>query len=110
MPCLRAPRAQLAVSPGYSVSTYYTHTTSDDIVSFNWDASSNLYYMTDNDAIWKTNGGAPVNIYSAPSVPGDTYFAGANVTTIGNYVYFNDSDFNGEYIYAEWAASQGRRR
>lgn len=98
---LRA-QAQITVSPGYSISTYYTHTaTAADIVSFDWDASSNLYYLTDDDAVWQTSGGTPTNIYTAPAATADdAYFSGASVTTIGNYVYFNDSDYYGEYIHA----------
>lgn len=84
-------RATLTVvDPNTSVSTYYTNNTADPIVSFDRDASSNLYYMTysgfpDTD-VWKTSGGTPTNIYHNA----DTY-AGASVVTIGDYVYFSDN-------------------
>ena len=83
--------AQLTVlAPGYGVQNYYTHTTGDGIISYDWDSSSNLYYMTSagfpDTSVWKTSGGAPTSIYANPS-----NFAGASVVAIGNYVYFNDS-------------------
>ncbi len=92
-------------SPGYAAYSIYAHTSSDSIVSFDWDASANLHYMTTagfpDVNIWRTTGGAPVNIYAAPS-----NFAGANVVAIGNYIYFNDSDLtNLQYIRGYEAAS-----
>src|SRR3982751_5150742 len=48
------------VDPGTSISTYYTHPTSDSIVSFDRDSSANLYYLTtaaatfDHTNFWKT--------------------------------------------------------
>lgn len=88
------------VDPGYSAVPYYTHTTSDNIVSYDWDANANLYYMTSagfpDINMWVTNGGAPVNIYANPN-----NFAGASVVDIGNFVYFNDSDTsNNQNIHA----------
>ncbi|EDY20208.1 hypothetical protein CfE428DRAFT_2132 [Chthoniobacter flavus Ellin428] len=94
-------RAQLmVVGDGYTAVPYYTHTTSDNIVSYDWDANANLYYMTSTGFpdinMWKTNGGSPVNIYANPN-----NFAGASVVDIGNFVYFNDSDFsNNQNIHA----------
>jgi hypothetical protein len=93
-------RAQLTVvAQGYAVDPYYTHTTTDSIISFDWDANAELYYMTSagfpDVAVWKTNGGAPVSIYANPN-----NFAGGDVVDIGNFIYFNDSDFsNNQFIH-----------
>ena len=47
-------------------------------------------------AVWKTNGGAPVNIYANAS-----RFSGASVVSIGDFIYFNDSDFsNTQYVHS----------
>jgi len=94
-------RAQLTVvAQGYSVDPYYTHTTSDSIISFDWDANAELYYMTSagfpDVEVWKTNGGTPTNIYSNPN-----NFAGGSVVDVGNFIYFNDSDFsNNQFIHS----------
>ncbi len=77
-------------NPGFAGNTYYTHTTSDNIISYDWDASDNLYYMTSagfpDTNVWLENGNNPTNIYSEPN-----NFAGASVISIGDYIYFNDS-------------------
>jgi hypothetical protein len=93
--------ADPVVSPGFGLETYYSHTTGDSIISFDRDASSNLYYMTSagfpDVSVWKYSGGpTPSTIYSNPS-----NFAGASVLTIGDYVYFNDSNSLGtQFIHA----------
>jgi len=94
----RAQAQITVVDPAYAISTYYTHNTDDAIVSYDWDSSANLYYMTfagyPDVTVWKTNGGAPTSIYANAN-----NFAGATVLRIGDYVYFNDSDLsNNQFI------------
>ncbi len=88
------------VAPGFGITTFHTHSSSDGIVSFDWDASANLYYMTTagfpDVAVWKVVAGTPASIYANPN-----RFSGASVVAIGDYVYFNDSDFsNTQYIHS----------
>lgn len=88
-----APAAPIP-APGFGVETYYTHSTSANIVSFDRDASNNLYYMTAPPGFgsgidfWKSSGGTPTNLFSNGSS-----FAGNSVVKIGDYVYFNDGNF-----------------
>jgi hypothetical protein len=102
-------RAQLTVTgSGYGVDTYYTHTNSDHIISYDWDANENLYYMTTpadfsgGTAVWKSSGGSPTSLYANGST-----FAGASVVTIGNYVYFNDSDLSGNQTIHDFGPLNG---
>ncbi len=91
--------AQLTVlAPGYSVAPYYTDTTGDDIVSYDWDASTKLYYMTATSSfgfggIFRFDGTT-----TTQPVPSSDQFPGNSVVTIGNYVYFNDDGSN-QHIY-----------
>lgn len=85
---------------GFGVSVFYTHSSADGIISYDWDAAQNLYYMTaagfPDVTVWKSSGGAPTGIYANPN-----RFSGASVVAIGDYVYFNDSDFsNAQYIHS----------
>jgi hypothetical protein len=81
------------VAPDIDVSTYYTHSSADSVVSFDRDSSGKLYYLTttaatfNNTNFWSTTGGSPTNLYSAPS-----NFPGASVVASGNYVYFGDGN------------------
>lgn len=87
-------QAATTYSPGYSGLVNQTHTNSDNIISFDWDASHHLYYMTSSGFpdvnVWLDDGGVPLqNIYSEPN-----NFVGASLLTIGSHVYFNDSTFS----------------
>jgi hypothetical protein len=89
------------LTPEARYSPYYTHTSDDSIVSFDWDASGNLYYQTSTPSflfggIFKYDGSN-----TTQPVAADTdYFAGASVVAIGDYVYYNNSDWsNNQYIY-----------
>jgi hypothetical protein len=88
---------QSSVSPGYNVSNYYTSSnTTDNIVSFDWDASDNLYYDTATPSfnfggLYEVSGTTTTN-----PVAGTSDFSGASVVAIGNYVYYNTSDASGD--------------
>ena len=96
--------AALSAQTGYAAFSIYAHTTSDSIISYDWDAAANLHYMTLagflDVNIWRTTGSTPFNIYAAPS-----NFSGASVVAIGDYVYFNDSDFSGTQFIRGYAAA-----
>ena len=81
------------VAAGYGAQTVYTHSTTDSIISYDWDASHGLHYMTSagypDVQVWRTTGGPATSVYSAPS-----NFAGASVVSIGGTIYFNDSNFS----------------
>ncbi len=99
--------AQITVlAPGFGIQTFYTHTTSDDIVSYDWDTSANLYYMTyagfPDVSVWKYGGGAPLSIYANAN-----NFAGASVVTIGDYVYFNDSNLSNTQFIHRYGPTSG---
>jgi hypothetical protein len=89
------------VNPDYSVNPYYTSPdTSDSIISYDWDASNNLYYMNASsgynfDGLNEVSGGKTTNV-----VPASSDFSGESVVVIGNNVYYNTSDANDvQYIY-----------
>jgi hypothetical protein len=98
-PAFAAPTA----SPGYATSLFYTHNTSDRIVSYDWGTGSNVYYQTNSPAFggfgyggfFGWNGGAPVELQNGSAAN----FAGASVVTIGDYVYYNAGLFVGTPIY-----------
>lgn len=94
------------VSPGFGLEVYYSHTTNDAIISFDRDSSSNLYYMTaagfPDTSVWKYSGGAPAAIYTNANT-----FAGASVLTIGDYVYFNDSNLSGTQFIHGYGPTSG---
>jgi hypothetical protein len=90
--------AHAALTPASGYLPYYTHTNSDAIVSYDWDASGNLYYQTATPAygfggFFMYDGATTTTI-----APGNSNFPGASVLTIGDYVYYNDSDFTNQYI------------
>lgn len=84
----------ITYSNGFSSVAAYTHTNSDSVVSFDWSGTGQLFYMTSSGYpdinVWRDNGGSPQAVYSEPS-----NYAGASVTAIGNYIYFNDSTGGG---------------
>jgi hypothetical protein len=97
---LHSADAQPNTAPGFSATPLYTHSTSDTIVSYDWAAATGLYYMTSaadfgtGVGLWKATGSAPQNFYT-----NSNNFGGNSVVTIGDYVYFNDSDLsNNQFI------------
>ena len=96
----RAQAQPTVVAPGFGIETFHTHASGEAIVSFDWDASANLFYMTTagfpDIAVWKVVAGLPVGIYANAN-----RFSGASVVAIGDFVYFNDSDFsNTQFIHS----------
>lgn len=91
---ITAVHGELDVSPSFNLETVYTHSTSDLVGSYDWTDSGDLYYITSsssflNASAWRATAGSPVNIYSDPN-----QFGGASLVSIGDYVYFNSSDFS----------------
>jgi hypothetical protein len=88
--------------PTYSVSTFYTDPQANNIVSFDWTGPTSFAYMTADSnyntyftGVYAVNSGSNSTV-----VPGSgSVYVGANVVTIGNYVYFNNSNNAGGYIY-----------
>lgn len=84
---------------GYTATSYYTHSTSDSIVSFDWDTSGNLYYAASDagssfKGFYRSSGGTTTTLAA-----GNSDWAGASVVTQGAYVYYNTSDFTNQKIY-----------
>ncbi|KAF0095635.1 MAG: Uncharacterized protein E1N59_1130 [Puniceicoccaceae bacterium 5H] len=91
--CLAAsPILQAAIfyEGGHTGYAYLTHSDTDTVISYDWGASGDLYYMTSGGYpdvdVWKTSGGTTSNIYANAN-----NYAGASVVAVGDYVYFNDS-------------------
>jgi hypothetical protein len=82
----------------YSVTPYYTDPQANSVVSYDWSGAGDFYYMTQNDyvftGVYEVSGGVNSTIDPATNFA----FAGANLVTIGNNVYYNYSDFSGFYI------------
>ncbi len=84
--------------PAYSVSTVFNGANSaDDLYSYDW-SGGNLYYAESSpgdtfDGLYENNSPTPV-------VAANSDFSGASVVSIGNYVYYNDSDNANENIFA----------
>jgi hypothetical protein len=93
-------RAQITVvDPAYQFSPFLTHTNSDGVVSYDWGTDGSVYYQTATSSftfggLYQFSGSAPAQV-----VAGSSDFVGASVVAIGNYVYFNTSDFNNTNIY-----------
>ncbi len=84
--------ANFAGNSGYIAKTHYNNPhVGETFVSFDWDANTNLYYSTGRPdwnlgmSLYRHDGTTASNLFTAAGV-----FAGARVTRIGNYVYFND--------------------
>jgi hypothetical protein len=84
------------IDPNYSTSTYFTHGNSDTVQSYDWDASNNLFYSTTTASF---NFGGLYKAGTGQVVAGSSDFASTSVTRIGNYVYYNTSDFSNQKIY-----------
>ncbi len=92
-------------SSNYLVQTYYANPhAGETLVSFDWDANTNLYYSTgrpDYDlglSVYRWNGTAVSNLYTDA-----TAFSGSRVTAIGGRIYFNDGG-----TYARWTCDYYR--
>jgi len=86
--------AALAFSSGYSGTTAYTHSNSDDIYSYDWGSDGKIYLGAINSSyksggIYSYDGSSTSTIQAASNT-----YAGASVVAIGSSIYFNDADFN----------------
>lgn len=95
-----AAPAFAGITPTSGYSTYYTHTNSDSIVSFDWDVAGTLYYQSavygyQFGGIYKYDGVNTTSLVAADSA----LFSGASVQVAGDYVYYNNSDMsNNQFI------------
>ena len=89
--------AQLtAVDPSYSATPYFTHSNADNIVSYDWAANGSVYYQTSTSGftfggLYRDNGGVSTQVVAGSN----SVFSGASVVSIGQYVYYNNSDSSG---------------
>lgn len=100
-----AALAQLTPSGGYHASEMYA--VSDGLLSaFTIGSDNNLYYMKSGASYMGTSflrwdGSTTTTLYNAPME-----FAGAGVTAVNDWIYFNSSDFsNIQYIHGHQAGS-----
>ena len=90
-------RAQLtAVDPSYSATPYFTHTNADNVVSYDWAANGSVYYQTSTSGFtfggfYQDSGGISTQVVAGST----SVFSGASVVSIGQYVYYNNSDSSG---------------
>jgi hypothetical protein len=105
-------RADITIdNPSYSATSVYTDTDNNSIVSFDWDASNNLYYQTavtsdysyNLGGFYKVNSGVTSTLLSGST----SAFAGESVVSIGNDIYFNDSDTSGNQNIYKYDPSSG---
>ncbi len=88
------------LDPGYSFSTYHTHSVATSaVVSFAWDASDAVYYQTATSAfafggLFRWNG-----VTQSTAVAGNSDFPGAGVIRIGDSIYFNTEDFTSQKVF-----------
>lgn len=86
------------LDPNYGVQSYYTHSTTDSIVSYDWASDGGLYYMTSTSSYsfggFYRAGATPTTIAGANA----GLFPGASVVALGGYVYYNTSDFSNTQI------------
>ena len=93
--------ADLSADSGYSVTDYYTQSgTSDNIQSFDWDPSGNLYFEDASpsytfDGLYEVKGsqvaaGTATNVVAGNS----SQYPGESVVSVGNNIYYNTSDSN----------------
>ena len=79
------------VDPSYSASVFHTHSSPHSIVSFDWGADNSLVYMTSTESyqfggLYLSNGPTLTNVVMASSD-----YAGASVSSSGNFFYYNTS-------------------
>ena len=100
--------AQLSVvDSNYSVTPYYADPLANNITGFDWDGTGALDYMTTDSSgyesftgVYSFSGG-PTGVNT--TIDGGIYpsenFVGNSVVALGNYVYYNYSDYSeNEYI------------
>jgi hypothetical protein len=77
----------------YGGSLFYSHTTSDTIVSYDWGADGNLYYQTVTPSY--TFGGLHRfdGAVTSAVVAASSGYAGASVVAVGGNVFYNTGDF-----------------
>lgn len=99
--CLHTSQAAVTIlDPTYSAGIYHSHSvTTSAIVSFDWDSTGAVYYQTSTSAftfggLYRWNGATQTTAVG----PIETDYSGASVVAIGNYVYFNTSDFSTQNI------------
>jgi len=101
--------AQPVTNSGFTATSVFSSADSNNIVSFDWDSSNNLYYLTATPSF--NLGGFYAASSSTPILAGgSSTFSGASVVSIGSYVYFNDSDLSGNqniYAYGPTGGSLG---
>lgn len=89
---ITAHAAITVVDSNYTTSSYYTHTNSDAIVSFDWDGSGSLYYQASDSnynfgGFYKYDGSTTTTLAAANS----NLYSGASVVRIGDSIYYNAS-------------------
>lgn len=88
------------LDPGYSFSTYHTHSVpTSSVVSFDWDLGGAVHYQTvtasfNFGGLFRWDG-----LDQSTAVPGDSDFSGASVVRIGDNVYYNTSDFTDQKVF-----------
>lgn len=106
---LSSAQAQFNVlDSAYTPVSTYTHGNSDSIVSFDFGANGALYYQTATSSF---NFGGFYQYASGVAtavVPGSSaLFSGASVVSIGQSIYFNNSDFNNNQFIYQYKPSVG---
>lgn len=99
--------AALSFSPGYSAQSYYTHGTSDGIISYDWGSDGALYYATVDSSylsagVYRHQGASTTTIQSASGS-----FAGGSLIAVGSSIYFNDSTFSNEQRIFQYSLGSG---
>lgn len=95
-----APASITLLDPSYSFTTYHAHSVSSSaIVSFDWDTSDQIYYQTSTSffnfgGLYRWDGTTQTT-----EVAGSSDFSGASVIRIGDYLYYNTSDFTNQNIF-----------
>lgn len=93
---LGAQAAINVIDGTYHVNSYYGGG-GDNIVSYDWGSSGELYYMTATSAFGF--GGLYQAGVTDPLVNGNgSLYPGSSVVAIGDHIYYSYSDFNGEFI------------
>lgn len=93
-----SPAAITMVDGDYAVSAYYTHSNGDSIISYDWSSTGVLYYATATSGY--SFGGLYRSDLLSPVVAASDHFPGSSVVAIGDYIYYNTSNFqNTQFIY-----------
>ena len=89
---------------GYGVAAYQAVPSGESLVSFDWDSSGALYYMTGDPNwglklnVYRNVNGTETAVYQSASV-----FPGSRVTAVGPFVYFNDGGDYGRFTFNYYA-------